>query len=917
VTLRLFGRPRAVRTETGTPLILPADTLLVVAYLALEGESDREAVAADLWPALERTKGLARLRRQLLLLDEAQPLEAPLVERRDGRLALSLAGIASVDVAAFADDVARGDDAAAVARYAPLLAGIALPWAERRRRRAERAYEDALRRLTDAAERAGDAARAAEYAKQAHALHPLRDETARRAMELMAAAGDRAGAIALYDAFAERLERTSRTVPDAATSALCDRLRAAAVPRRTGLHAYASRFVGRAAELDALAELLARRRVVTLIGAPGVGKTRLASEFALQVKPPRDGIAFVDLTAEDDATAPLALRRALARAAGLSPDAAPDAFVARDLLIVLDTCEHVAGAAAEAVERLIGPENDVRVLATSRVALGVAGEAVLRVDPLTPEDGVALFLDRAAQVPRPLVAPGGDDAALARDAAELCRRLEGVPLAIELAAAQLATFGVRELAAQIDATAGSLDAALAWSFDALGAEERAALEALSAFAGGWDVRAAAAVCFADDDERRTRRVLARLANSSLVVADTSAPTARFRTLQMIADHARRGLERDPSRAELVRDRHARHYAERIGAIGAALRGGRAFEHYAAVEADVANVRAAIARLFDGERDAERAAQTALALSRFAADTGYGAQCVAWLERALAADGLSRATRTDAFVVRAMLLSSAVPAPEAYALFRDALAVAREHAPERAGIVSTYASNAARRLGLAADARRLALAGRADAEARGQRYLAAFATFALANVDVLDGAPGAALAAYERAIALYREEGAEGDRLLAEINACEALFALGRDAEGRERLTAALADALRARNRIASAQAREALAGYALEHEGGAGCAELLRELSADANALGDADLLMTLGEHAAAFYALHGDASRARTLLAAAERERQTAGVARLPRERARFARLAQTLGLEPNPPPLRDLLRDAIAALP
>jgi predicted ATPase/DNA-binding CsgD family transcriptional regulator len=341
-------------------------------------------------------------------------------------------------------------------------------------------------------------------------------------------------------------------------------------------------FVGREAELAEVARLLGLHRLLTLTGAGGIGKTRLALEVAAESGAP-DGVWAVELASVAD---PARVAAEVAAALGLEPprgEPAQPALLAaladRDVLLVLDNCEHLVGACAELAEALLRGCPRLRLLATSRERLGVPGEAVYPVPPLASPDrhGVAaveelarygavrLFLERARLGRPDFALTEANAAAVAR----VCRQVDGIPLAIELAAARVRALGVEEIAARLDEgpfrllTAGrgvpprqqTLAAAIDWSYGLLAEPERPLLRRLSVFIGGFALDAAEAVCGGDD----ILDGLTGLVDKSLVVAQ-----GRYRLLEPIRQFAAERLA-EAGEAEALRARHRDwylHLAER-------------------------------------------------------------------------------------------------------------------------------------------------------------------------------------------------------------------------------------------------------------------------------------------------------------------------------------------------------------------
>jgi predicted ATPase/DNA-binding winged helix-turn-helix (wHTH) protein len=352
---------------------------------------------------------------------------------------------------------------------------------------------------------------------------------------------------------------TGRELPDALTAVV------AAQGPRTNLPKPASELVARDAELAAVTTLVAIRRLVTLTGAGGVGKTRLGLEAARYVLPEfRDGIWVADLAPVSDsalvaATVALALGLSLGSSA-VSLEHVANAVASRQLMLVLDNCEHVVDAAARISETLLCANPLVRVIATSREPLRAEGEWIYQVPPLgVPVEGsldgqdpqqygaIRLFIERA-RAADPHFSPDKRVTAIA----EICRRLDGIPLAIELAASLAAATGIEEVAARLDdqfdlliggrRTAlprhRSLRAMLDWSYGLLLETERVVLRRLAIFAGDFAVDAAIRVVESDDIvPSDVVRCLAKLVTKSLIVLDISGTAVHYRLLETTRAYA--------------------------------------------------------------------------------------------------------------------------------------------------------------------------------------------------------------------------------------------------------------------------------------------------------------------------------------------------------------------------------------------
>ncbi len=335
-------------------------------------------------------------------------------------------------------------------------------------------------------------------------------------------------------------------------------------------------FVGRNAELTQVRELLADNRLVTLTGAGGVGKTRMAVETADQFGGEfPDGICYVDLAPITD---PEVVPIAVARAFGLPDQPGRSTmdtlvrFVAdRKMLVVLDNCEHLLDATAALIVALLGAGTGLTLLTTSREPIGVAGEVSWRVPSLSlADEAIELFTDRAGHV-RPDFAVSDDNAATVT---EICRRLDGLPLAIELAAARVRALSLTEILDSLHdrfrlLTGGArtavrrqqtLRASVDWSHALLTEPERVLFRRLAVFLGGFDLDAAQNICGGGDVERyQVLDQLTLLLDKSLVAAEDSRGRTRYGLLETVRQYALEKLG-ESGEADSVRSRHRDHYA---------------------------------------------------------------------------------------------------------------------------------------------------------------------------------------------------------------------------------------------------------------------------------------------------------------------------------------------------------------------
>ena len=417
---------------------------------------------------------------------------------------------------------------------------------------------------------------------------------------------------------------------------------------RHNLPAPLTSFVGREQDLAALEKLLGQARLVTLTGTGGAGKTRLAVEAGVRVvgRFP-DGVWLADLAG---LASPGLVAVQVMEALGVRQEAGVPVLEAlgyrlhsADLLLVLDNCEHLLDACAELAGALLGGSPGLRVLATSRESLGLPGEVAYPVPPLAvpPESAdmqdtarapaVRLFSDRAS------AARGATTAGVApvAVAGRICRTLDGLPLAIELAAARMGTLSAAEIEAHLadrfaflafrrpvpDPRHQALQAAMDWSYDLLAAEERRVLGELSVFAGSFGRAQVAEVC-ADGDQAAALEVIDRLASKSLVTAEPAEDGTRYRLLETIRQYAA-GRLAEAGGTRAARHRHARAF------LGLAER-----EHdLAALVGEHDNFRAALDYSLSARR--QTGPRLARALGGFWLGRGLLAEGQDWLERALA------------------------------------------------------------------------------------------------------------------------------------------------------------------------------------------------------------------------------------------------------------------------------------------
>ncbi|MBA9005062.1 BTAD domain-containing putative transcriptional regulator [Thermomonospora cellulosilytica] len=649
----------------------------------------------DLWgdrpPANPAGALQARVSQLRRALEDAEPGGRDLVVTRPQGYALQITGD-TVDARRFADLTERARRAAHPADRAALLDEALGLWRgpafadfadeEFARAAAVRLEEQRLAALEDRAEARLELGRHAALVGELEELlvhHPFRERLRAAHLRALYQAGRQSDALTEYARFRERLAEELGVDPGPRLVALHQAilrqdpaLDPPARPARTNLPAEVTELIGRDDELAGTRALLAEHRMVTLTGPGGVGKTRLAIEVASRLRHEYpDGVWLVELATT---TRPV---EAVAAVLGVRDDEGPDladrlaaALRTRRSLLVLDNCEHVVTAAAELADALLRAAPGVRILATSREPLGLAGERVSPVPPLrapgpwdaadpsaiTAFSAVRLFVARAAAA-----APGfALDAGNAAAVAAICRGLDGLPLALELAATRVRGLEVHELAARLDdrfrlldggrrggpARQRTLRAMIDWSWEPLTGPERAVLRRLAVHADGCTLQAAEAVCSGDGVAREdVADVLARLVDRSLA----SRTGGRYRLLESVAAYCVERL-REAAEEDRVRRRHLHYYADLAERAASGLRGPRQGEWLERLDAESANVRTAL----DHAADADAALRLACAMAWYWFLRGRLGEGVRLLGTALALDGGDPAARAEAMTWQAGL-----------------------------------------------------------------------------------------------------------------------------------------------------------------------------------------------------------------------------------------------------------------------
>jgi predicted ATPase/DNA-binding CsgD family transcriptional regulator len=566
--------------------------------------------------------------------------------------------------------------------------------------------------------------------------------------------------------------------------------------------------VGRDGEIAELAGMLESGRLVTVTGAGGVGKTQTALAVGERLESARRDVWLVEL-------APLAPGSSVAGAicTAVGAAASPDRpvldtlrahFGNRASLVILDNCEHVIDEAAAVVVALSAGCPNLRIIATSREPLRVAGERRFRLPSLPVPDAVALFVRRAAASDGRFAVSDANESLVA----DICRRLDGIPLAIELAAARASVLSLRGLAAKLDdrfriLTGGdrtalprhrTMRALFDWSYDLLSAPERRLFERLSIFAGGAGLELIAAVAPEDPtDEAEIVELLASLVEKSLLTVDVSAYEPRYALLESSRQYAQEKLASRGDASATAR-RHARACAELAEELGRLHDVASESEWLARVEPELENFHAALNWTLAARGDIELGQRLASAMrpmwNHFSVLEGR--------RRLEAARSFVTAYTPPALAARldcaaANIAFACNEFETALALSRQASATLDAGGDEVERVRATYLAGAALLcLGRSAEAEPLLHEALAAGRALRNLRLVGTALQAIAYACSSDGDGAAARAHFGEALEIWRAIGAKRDAAIARVNLAEAEFVAGNVTAAVDLVTAAIA-----------------------------------------------------------------------------------------------------------------------------
>jgi len=677
-----------------------AASLLKLLALTSSHRLHREQLLDLLWPDLDPKAAANNLHHALhvarRLLTPAGP--SPFLRLQAELLSLAPADALWVDAEAFESAAAQarrtadpGTYRAALSRYT----GELLPqnlyedWAADRREGLRGLYLSLLLELAGLFESMGQPGGAIETLQRAVSHEPATEAAHASLMRLFARTGQRHQALRQYEQLQQALEEELDAEPEEATQQLYQQILAGEVPsasapadgqlvqaaptRRHNLPAALTSFVGRQEEIAELERLLGRSRLVTLTGAGGSGKTRLALEAAGRlIDRYPDGVWLVELASLSD---PALVPQTVADILEVTeqPDQSllqtlVDTLQSKRLLLLLDNCEHLIGACASLVSTLLRSCPRLHILATSRESLRVEGEVTGLVPPLSLPavdrlrsvdqllgcDSIRLLVERAQyRQPSFLLTESN-----APSVVEVCRKLEGIPLAIELAAARVGVLSVEQIAARLDDALGlltggsrtalsrqqTLRGTLDWSYLLLSEPERALFNRLSIFAGGWTLEAAEVI---GGDAGDVLDLLSRLVDRSLVVAEAADGEVRYRFLEPVRQYAYERLTKS-GEAEEIHRRHAELFLHLAEQAGPQLQGPQQQTWLERLETEHDNLRAALQWHSPEQGNGEMGLRLAGKLWPFWCARGYLREAERWLGAMLArADDAASADRAEA------------------------------------------------------------------------------------------------------------------------------------------------------------------------------------------------------------------------------------------------------------------------------
>ena len=681
--VHLFGR---LRLERGTePIRLSTRKAeLLLAYLVLNpGFHSRERTAALFWGDSPDESARASLRNALALLRRQVDPDMLVADRQTVELRADFP--LWVDALQFRSEAKRflespspDQNRVALDLYTDdLLVDFYADWVLVERRDFRALYLDTLLELTQQMRSQTEYGAAKRFASLALHHDRANERAHQHLMFCHLALGNRAAALRQFESCRTAMEEELGAEPSDATIKLYDWIQQAPSQRRpvetsiTNLPIPITRFVGRERSVAAVKELLESNKLVTLTGAGGTGKTRLAVQVGTDLLDNfQDGVWWIELGSLTDADM---LPRTVATALGVpevsgqsTPDTLANFVKKRNLLLILDNCEHLVESSASLASSMLGRSRNLTILATSRERLGIDGERVWRVNGLSrPEldqtpcaddfaeyESIRLFADRATAFDPHFAL----NEVNAQPIARICAQLEGIPLAIELASASLRALTPQQIADRLDNTSDilasskrgsparhqTLEATIEWSHNLLSDNERVLFRRLSVFVGGFTLAAAEAICSDTSLEQRSvARVLTQLIDKSMLETQSHGDEKRYRLLETIRQYSITRLA-ETNEGVWLRDRlldYFRKLVEELNAhLGFFLPDSVTDVSLPRFEADHGNIRAAVEWVLEQEEPSRSLAESGLVLTAnlhwFWAARGRFDDGLSWLSRIL-------------------------------------------------------------------------------------------------------------------------------------------------------------------------------------------------------------------------------------------------------------------------------------------
>ena len=691
--VHLFGEPRFYADGALRAVSVPPKAILLLCVLALKADQplDRIKLAYTLWPDDAEDEAKGKLRRHLHLLGRAIALgDAPSqLIASNTTITWKTDGPCSVDVAEF-ERLSRAEDnlEVAVALYTgELLPNFYEEWLEAPRRRLRDLQLQNLLKLAERYADRDDFPKTLEFARAALRIDPWREDALRFALQARALLGDRSGAMQEYAQFVTRLREEFDTEPLPETKHAFESIKVAE-PASTNLPLETTTFIGRQAQLQLLKAMLESSRMVTLTGPGGVGKSRAALHCARELLPSfADGAWLIQAHAEcneDQLVHAIAAALSFHDLAQSEPKRSLIQHLRRrQTLLLFDNVESFVDACAQLCSSILESCERVLVLATSREPLQVPGETMLRLSPFEEtNDAVTLFNDRARAADSSFQ-PGAQHEAAVE---EICRRVDSLPLAVELAAARVAMLTPAEILERLHDRFSllkrarapeirhhqTLHATIAWSHELLSPEERLLFRRLAIFPSPCTLTAVEQVC---TDETfgafSALDVLSRLVDKSLVTTVLAPSGRRYRFLDSIREFA---LEKfyDATDADSVRNSYVAYYSQMADRAARELAGADQKEILRTLYEELDNIRAAMQISQYDSRHAVRSLDIACSLEQFWLIRGYFLEARVWLQQTLSSALPNISTSKHA---------AALSAIAKFDCFCDDLAAAESHERE--------------------------------------------------------------------------------------------------------------------------------------------------------------------------------------------------------------------------------------------